>query len=267
MQRHEVVNAITEIGYMRRVILRERNALDLRINGLVRRELDFQSVGPDDETPDEKKSREKHNKSVAPRITRIVKDLKGVKLRDELTGEDRDIADYMKITCGSMLTCVDLLEKDLKQKDKELAVRVKDLPEHDWWCSHVGLSSNGLALLTADAGDIARFDKESQLWKRMGVAVINGERQRKVARNPELAIEHGYNCDRRSTMYVIVDSLMMSRNKPFYEDHPWMNLYRDYKVRKLKEGDQPCVAEARAKRRLGKRILRDLFIQVNGSTR
>lgn len=262
--RSQTVASLMKMCHFRRVHLRQRNSLVLCIQGLIRSELGFQSIGPNDETTTEKKAREKANKGALTRGAKIFSLLNSKKLAKPLIDTDQSIYEYMLINCKGLLDGIDIMDADLKAKDKAIDKKAKDLPECDWWVSHCGLSSKGLGLLTGDAGDIARFDKESQLWKRMGMAVIDGKRQRRVAGNAEKAIEHGYNSDNRATMYTIVSSLNMERNKECYADHPWFNLQRDYKARKLSEGDIPCVAEARTNRRMGKRILRDLFIQVNG---
>ena len=262
--RSQTVETLKKMCHFRRVHLRQRNSLVLCIQGLIRSELGYQSIGPNDETATEKKAREKVNKGALTRGARIYSLLNGKKPAKSLIDTDQSIYEYMLINCKGILDGIDIMDSDLKSKDKAIVKKTNELPECEWWISHKGLSAKGLGLLTGDAGDIARFDKESQLWKRMGMAVIDGKRQRRVAGNAAKAIEHGYNSDNRATMFTIVSSLNMERNKECYADHPWFNLARDYKKRKLAEGDRPCVAEARANRRIGKRILRDLFIQVNG---
>jgi len=260
VQRLDIVNALTNLGRVRRAYLREKNALNLRILGLIRSELGF-VAGKDVD-----KATEKSNKKIKTRSDKILAAL--LKRNPEkLKDEDREVYDYMVgIGTGFLIAMSALLEAKDAIEQQMTAVG-KKLPEAEWWASHLGLSYLGFALVISDTGDLSRFTKESQLWKRMGLAVINGERQRRVAGNPELAIEHGYNSDRRTTMWVIMDSFMRNRNKECYADHPWMNLFRTYKANQLaQEGCIPAKAEERAKRRLSKRILRDLFIEWNKNT-
>lgn len=96
---------------------------------------------------------------------------------------------------------------------------------------------------------IHTYRSESALWKRFGMAVIHGERQRRV-QGTEGAALHGYNPERRSFMYNLVASLLRQRN-PFYRE-----LYEARKALELGR-DLPLIhAHNRAMRYCGKVFLR-----------
>jgi len=76
------------------------------------------------------------------------------------------------------------------------------------WCEGVdGVGKLALSQIVGEAGEISRFGNPAKLWKRMGLAVINGKSQRRVA-DAAKAEEQGYNPLRRSTMYVVGDCMI-----------------------------------------------------------
>lgn len=70
-----------------------------------------------------------------------------------------------------------------------------------------GMGAIGLAQIVGEAGDLSKYANPAKLWKRMGLGVLNGERQRKCV-DKEKAEAHGYSPKRRSVMFVIGDSLL-----------------------------------------------------------
>lgn len=78
-----------------------------------------------------------------------------------------------------------------------------------------GFGVRSLAVIVAEAGDISNYANPAKLWKRMGLAVMDGVRQgglRKTASSEEW-IAHGYNAKRRSFMFVIGDVLIKNQNE------------------------------------------------------
>lgn len=66
-----------------------------------------------------------------------------------------------------------------------------------------GLGAKGLAILTAEAGlPLGDYRSVSGVWKRLGLAVIDGERQRKKS-GLEDAARHGYSPRRRSQVWAV----------------------------------------------------------------
>jgi hypothetical protein len=74
-----------------------------------------------------------------------------------------------------------------------------------------GMAALGLAQLLGEAGEFTRYLTVAKLWKRMGVAVINGERQRRVT--GEAALLHGYAPERRAILWNIGDALIKKANR------------------------------------------------------
>lgn len=85
------------------------------------------------------------------------------------------------------------------------------LPVWNEWAQGVrGFGEASLAVIIAEAGDLSVYPKKGHLWKRMGVAVVDGVRQGGLAKtaSKEDWIEHGYNRQRRSRMWNIGDALI-----------------------------------------------------------
>lgn len=152
----------------------------------------------------------------------------------------------------------------------------KELPVADWVDSIHGFGLKGLAIIIGEAGDLGNYANPSKLWKRMGVAVLDGKRQGglpKTAKAEEWEA-HGYNRVRRSRLFTIGDSMLKQAKCPY------RTLYLDRKAYEAAkaEADGLIVAPAakipkgkqaeyrslghidkRARRYVEKRLLRDLW--------
>jgi hypothetical protein len=102
---------------------------------------------------------------------------------------------------------------------KEMERLASSLPAWESFGEGVkGFGPRSLAVIIGEAGDIGSYATVAKLWKRMGLAVMNGVRQgglRKTASADEW-IAHGYSARRRSYMYVIGDVLV--KNKGAYRE-------------------------------------------------
>jgi hypothetical protein len=95
----------------------------------------------------------------------------------------------------------------LNASERKIADRVKALPVYEFMKSVKGFGEVGLGALVAEAGrGFGEFRTVSALWKRMGVAVIDGDRQRKH-KDKVKAEAHGYSPRRRSQLWQVMDSL------------------------------------------------------------
>ena len=101
-----------------------------------------------------------------------------------------------------------LTEEAAKERMNELAAK---LPVAQWWRDNVFEGTLvSLATIIAETGDLAGYATVSKVWKRMGVAVMDGVRQGGLSKNaPKDAwIAHGYVRRRRSLLYVIGEALI-----------------------------------------------------------
>lgn len=146
-----------------------------------------------------------------------------------------------------------------------------------------GLGEPSAATIIGEAGDLSKYPTIAGVWKRLGLAVINGQRQRKVS-DPELALLHGYDAKRRSIVWNAGNGLiggMGLGRRPFDGEDidlrddwtPYEKLFvhrlrfeaeKDPAMRRpnTKEGKESYSkhAAARAKRYVEKRMLKDMTL-------
>jgi hypothetical protein len=185
------------------------------------------------------------------------------------------------------LPAIQRFEQERALIEKSIVKLAKTLPAYEWAMSQRGIDK-GFAWIIGEAGDVGSYKSVSALWKRMGLAVFDGERQRKKT-NAEEALLHGYSPSRRSVMWNVGCSLIgaMGRGpRPSpgedisqREDWSyWQKLFvercryecqRDPENMPLKiveKGDEQRESytkhtQSRAKRYVEKRFLRKLYAQ------
>lgn len=162
----------------------------------------------------------------------------------------------------------------IKREEKLLTKLGKALPVAKWADTVPGLSHRFLAAIVGECGiGPGEFKSVSALWKRMGMAVINGGRQRRVT--GDAALEHGYVARRRALMWNIGDQVAVRQGIRNPKDdegnstgavaiNEWGALYLERKAYELaREIDgkpmTPMHAHNRAKRYVEKRLLRSLW--------
>lgn len=161
------------------------------------------------------------------------------------------------------------VERRLKNLGKKLPIW------SNWGESICGFGEMGLAQIVGECGDLSNYDNPAKVWKRLGLAVINGERQQK--KSGSAALEHGYSPRRRSIMWNIGNALIKQQNryrelylrrKEYERERAEAEGKQVLPASKIKtsEKDQ-CMSEGhvhnRAKRYMEKRLLRDLWLAWN----
>lgn len=101
---------------------------------------------------------------------------------------------------------------DKFRNDAEASMKeaVRSLPVYEFAQSVGGFGDLGLGIVIAESGNLSRsidgFPTVAKLWKRLGLAVIAGERQQRKS-DAEQAAAHGYNPRRRAEMWTLADSM------------------------------------------------------------
>ena len=159
----------------------------------------------------------------------------------------------------------DLLGQERKRAEKALEKAAKQLPVWPWVESVKGVSALTLGQIVGEAGDLDLYANPAKLWKRMGLAVINGERQRKVT-DKDLAIEHGYSPQRRSIVWNLGECIVKAQVRKGADEEspstaigPYGELYLQHREYERGRVESLAHANNRAKRYVTKRILRDLW--------
>lgn len=125
-----------------------------------------------------------------------------------------------------------------------------------------GFGRGSLAVIVAEAGDLANYSNKGKLWKRMGLAVIDEQRQGFVPKGlsrearRDAYIEHGYSPKRRSRVWNIGDALIKGNGTGKYRACYLKR--KEYELARNPEM-KPIVAHRRAQRYMEKRLLYDLW--------
>lgn len=151
----------------------------------------------------------------------------------------------------SFYAACDLIAAQRKEVEKPLCKAARKLPIYEWAKGVRGLGDLSLAAIVGEAGDIGKYRSVAALWKRMGLAVIDGGRQRLIA--GDAALIHGYNPMRRAAMHVIGTNLIRSAN-PEYRA-----LYDERKAYELAREVSKAQAHNRSLRYIEKRLLREMW--------
>jgi hypothetical protein len=118
--------------------------------------------------------------------------------------------------CEPLLQARMVIEGHRKIEEKAIEKLAKQLPIAGWISSVKGLGWLSVGGLVAEIGDPGMYANPAKIWKRMGLAVIGGGRQRKIA--GDAALEHGYSPERRSLMWNIGSGLIKCQSE-------WRDLY------------------------------------------
>lgn len=145
------------------------------------------------------------------------------------------------------------LIENRKMMENHLERLAEKLPVWDAFCKGIrGFGPKSLAALVGECGDLSNYDSAAKVWKRMGLAVIDGERQRRVP--GEAALEHGYSPQRRAVAWTFGVNIVRSNG-----EGPYRAIYDARKAYEMERGLTPKHADNRARRYVTKRLLRDIW--------
>lgn len=116
------------------------------------------------------------------------------------------VDDLVAMMLRPFLAAIEPLERERAIVEKRLLKLAPELPVYRWMQSVKGFGELNLVGIVGEAGDVGSYRNPSCLWKRMGLAVIDGGRQRKCS-DADLALIHGYSPQRRSVTYLLGESL------------------------------------------------------------
>lgn len=149
----------------------------------------------------------------------------------------------------------DVLHKQKLLQERQLGKLAMQLPVWPWVESVRGFGAIGLGQIIAETGDLCRYPSPAKVWKRMGLAVIDGKRQRKVLDKDE-AIVQAYTPRRRAIMHVIGDSLIKGNDEGTYRT---TYLERKEYEREMHPEFADMVTHKRALRYMEKLLLKHLW--------
>lgn len=159
--------------------------------------------------------------------------------------------------------------KERERIDADIGRLAKTLPIAPWVDTVKGFSHTQAGLILAETGNLSDYATVSRVWKRMGLAVIDGGAQRRVT--GDAAMQHGYVPRRRSLMYVIEDTILRQsitgekEDQPRASKSPLGDVYmreRAKREARIAEGEKLWNgAHYQARRIMGKELLRQMWVE------
>jgi hypothetical protein len=102
------------------------------------------------------------------------------------------------------------------QIELEMQRIVRKLPIAAWAKGVKGLGELGLAVILAEAGDLSKYPKKGHLWKRLGLAPLDGKAMSTWRMKGGLTAEQwsdaGYSPRRRAEIYAVISEPLFRAN-------------------------------------------------------
>ncbi|MDE2098657.1 MAG: hypothetical protein KGL39_15490 [Patescibacteria group bacterium] len=174
-----------------------------------------------------------------------------------------------------------------KKFDKLVQAKAKELPAYGRFVLPTkGFGLIGFGQIVGEAGDLANYSEPCRLWRRFGLHVIGGKAPstwKRMKKSESLSksawSDAGYSPRRRSLMFVVADSLLRNKNNPYRAFY--LAAKELERTKALAEGLIIAKADEipkgewakyrslkhidlRARRKVAKRLLRDLWRSWNG---
>lgn len=259
----ELINDLISYQKTRRFCIKSQSRIDRSAEAFAARFLGFSNITPKAES-------EAIWKKVSAFRKRVEKD-------PEKIDPDDILAPAIPILVESAKSreCWDRMRSNTEKLMREVA---RQLPVFEWVQSVKGFGELGLAIVVGEAGDLSNYATKERLWKRLGLAVIDGKRQQRRT-DPDEAKAHGYNPKRRAEVWTIADSMFrhqwaadkdtdgknpMKTGKPVaVPAHPTGPYGAAYMVRKARTTEYttwtPMHRENDARRIMTKELIADLW--------
>lgn len=157
--------------------------------------------------------------------------------------------------------------------EKEMKRVAESLPVSAWVKAQKGFSLLGLAVLVGETGDLANYSGPAKVWKRLGLACLDGVRQGSIPPNltgnarSEAWASRGYSPLRRAEVFAFIDDVMLRAQwrgekdeVPAHAIGPYGEVYAERKAWNLARDLKPGHAERDARRFMAKRFIRDMWV-------
>lgn len=205
-----------------------------------------------------------------------------IRQKIEKAGPEFDYAQYgdqiagvapMILRSAEARSAWDMHRADIEARMKEVA---RQLPGWPFVQNVKGVSELGLAVIIGEAGNLSNYANPAKLWKRFGLAVVDGHRQGIVPSNISREdratawIERGYVPRRRAEIYVFCDDMLCRAQwraektdedglvEPAHAIGPYGEIYANRKAEMLARGKTAGHADKDARRYMTKAFLVDL---------
>jgi hypothetical protein len=182
-----------------------------------------------------------------------------------LAAGDAEIAAALRPHLAALAAAGAPIAGQLADTEKAMARAARELPAYAWVRETGGVSALGLAVIVAEAGDLARYDGPRKLRKRLGLAPYKGhagktwaiQKWRPRALTSAEWVDYGYSGRRRAQVWGFVDQNVeraIARLSPAFKA-----LYQQEKARFAAKGASPVHAQNHARRVVAQQLMLDLW--------
>ena len=282
-----LISAIQTHHRQRVFAMEQRKRLDLSATAFVRNVLGFSTALPADE-----------RKAITERANALMDTLEARYRKQQLnrmrddgeistaqhrqrtksldTDSDDPLLDMLEAPIFATMQGREAFDRLEADDTKELERLGKQLPIWSEFADVPGIRGQTLATILGEAGDLSRYANPGKLWKRMGLALVGGNRQGAPGKNATKDdwIEHGYSPSRRSRMWNIGQALVKTTHSPYrqvYLDRKQVELDKAEaegltvkpaaQIKKAEQDQCRSVGHVanRAQRYMEKRLLKDVW--------
>lgn len=203
----ETIAVIVNLHRRRQAAIRAKTKIILMMKAEVRSMLCSESDFEEDKTTDRVtafgRAPRKLTKSAQKRVDDAIKVARAeIKARDD--GEGDVLLSDVAQTIAEYIESEDLFDAKCEGYAKLMVKAAKKLPVYEWVKGVNGFGDVSFATIVGECGDVGTYKSVSAVWKRLGLAVINGRRQGAPGEGATAQdwIDHAYNRARRSVSYV-----------------------------------------------------------------
>lgn len=154
--------------------------------------------------------------------------------------------------------------------EKQMRKLARSLPVWPWAEQVRGLGELGVAVIVGETGDLSNYATKERVWKRLGLAVLDGKRQGNPGKNASAEdwTAHGYNPRRRAEMFAVIgDPLFRAQSQRVdretgeitAEAGVYRTVYDAEKAKYLEQGKTKAHAHMHGQRVMTKRLLEDFW--------
>lgn len=172
------------------------------------------------------------------------------------------------VAIAPFLSSIATFDAELRQIERHLERAAKRLPIWTWAEPIKGLGAASIAAIVGEAGDLSKYRTVSGVWKRLGLAVIDGDGRQRRRADADLAMLHGYAPERRSVIWNVGEA--MAKHQREWRDKetgeitkpagPYGEVLVEAKEAALAKGWIKAHAENHGKRLMTKKMLRDMTV-------
>lgn len=200
-----LVGRIAELQKIRRFCIVSQSRCDRSIESLIASSLGYRA----DQTPAERKAMFKRASEI-----RKATEKNGVEGQPSTDTHEAVALSSVLHLIPVSATARALWDARRAEVEREMAQAAALLPVAKWTEQIKGFTHLCLAIVIGEAGrPLDQYGTVSKLWKRLGLAVISSERQRRKT-DKEAAAQHGYSPHRRSEIYVVGSVSLFLAQKP-----------------------------------------------------